>query len=198
MKPTHTVAFLIFDDVEELDFVGPWEALGYLATIEPTWCAVHTVSRDGGVVRCVNGLRVVADHSFATAPAASVIVVPGGNGRKKAMVDPATLDFVRQTAATATAVMSVCSGAFILHRAGLLEGLTATTYHGCLDELDGCAGVTVARGQRFVDNGKILTAAGVSAGIDCTLHLIGKLYSPQVARRVQDGIEYHPEPPVWT
>src|SRR3954469_13019785 len=112
-----TVAIVLFDDVEELDFAGPWEVFAYLNNRRPELCEVFTVSERGGEIRFAKGLRVIADHSFATAPAADVYVIPGGNGRKRESHNPAMLDFVRAAAARAELMTSVCTGAFILHHA---------------------------------------------------------------------------------
>jgi transcriptional regulator GlxA family with amidase domain len=188
------VAILLFEDVEELDFAGPWEVFAVLRHMEPDLCDVYTVSQAGGTVRCAKGLRVIADHSFQTAPPPHVLIVPGGVGRKREVNNPATIQFIRETAERAERVASVCTGAFLLQRAGLLEGKRATTYWMAIDELRGL-GTDAIAGERFVDQGKVLTAAGVSAGIDMSLYLVGQLFSPQLARRVQKAIEYEPHPP---
>jgi transcriptional regulator GlxA family with amidase domain len=194
-----SVSILLFDGAEELDFAGPWEVFAYLAATEPGLCSARTVSETGGTIRCARGLRVMADHTYADAPPADILIVPGGEGRKWQMRHGPTLEFVKQVGAGAEVVASVCTGAFILAHAGLLRGRSATTYWACCDELEATAPETglsrVARDARFVDEGPVMTAAGVSAGIDLSLHIIGKLWSVELARQVQKGIEYYPAPP---
>ena len=151
-------------------------------------------SERGGQVRCAKGLRVLADHSFDTAPPADVLVVPGGHGRRVEVNNARMIDFIRRTAARAEVTTSVCTGAFLLERAGLLAGKSATTYWGAMDEFEALGTVRVVR-QRWVDEGNIITASGVSAGIDMSLYVVGRLWGPEVARTVQKGIEYFPEPP---
>lgn len=188
-----TIAILLFDGVEELDFAGPWEVFASLARAAPALCAVHTVSQQGGQVACSKGLRVMADFAFADAPAADLLIVPGGDGRRREVHNPVTVDYIRRAAQSAEAVASVCTGAFLLHAAGLLDGRPAATYHFARDELRGL-GVDV-REQRWVDAWPIVTASGVSAGIDMSLYLVARLWGAAVARRVQQGIEYFPAPP---
>jgi transcriptional regulator GlxA family with amidase domain len=191
--PRH-IAILLFDNAEELDFGGPWEVFAYLRTQHPELCNVYTVSERGGEVRCAKGLRVIADHSFASAPAPDLLIVPGGHGRRTEINNPRVIRFIRRAAGRAEIVASVCTGAFLLERAGLLTGKRATTYWAAMDELRALGTVNVVE-ARWVDEGKVITAAGVSAGIDMSLFLVGRLWGPQVARLVQKGIEYFPAPP---
>ena len=191
---TRTIAFVLFEDAEELDWVGPWEVFGALRQVAPGSCEMVTVSHDGAPVRCANGLRVLVDKSFADCPHADLVVIPGGVGTIRASADAGMLDYVRGLVDGAEAVTSVCTGAFVLARAGLLEGKTATTYWASLDTLRKIPGITVVE-ERWVDNGSVVTGGGVAAGIDMALHLVGKLWSPETARRVQQAIEYFPAPP---
>jgi transcriptional regulator GlxA family with amidase domain len=188
------VAVLMFNDVEELDFAGPWEVFAYLRSQRPELCDVYTVSERGGEVRCAKGLRVVADYSFAAAPPADLLIVPGGQGRRVEVSNPRVIDFIKRCAGRAELTASVCTGAFLLERAGLLTGRRATTYWAALDELRALGTARVVE-QRWVDEGNVFTAAGVSAGIDLSLFLVGRLWGPDVARSVQKGIEYFPDPP---
>jgi transcriptional regulator GlxA family with amidase domain len=190
-----TVAIVIFPDVEELDFVGPWEIFTRVKRLEPALCDVFTVAPDGGEIRCANGLRVIADHSFATAPRADVVVVPGGAGTRAQLENPATIDYIRQADAAAEMTTSVCTGSFLLEAAGLLAGRRATTHWRSIDQLRALGTVQVAEGERWVDEGRIVTSAGVSAGIDMALHVVGRLWEPALARRVQKAVEYLPGPP---
>lgn len=188
-----TIALLLFPGVEELDFVGPWEVFGYLAAIRPDACAVLTVAEEPGEVRCAKGLRVIAEHGFASCPAPDLVVVPGGRGTRTEVDNPRLIDFIRRRANTALTA-SVCTGAFLLARAGLLAGRRATTHWGSMDRLRALEGIRVVE-ERWVDEGRVVTASGVSAGIDMALHLVGRLWGPETARRVQKGIEYFPAPP---
>jgi transcriptional regulator GlxA family with amidase domain len=189
-----TIAILLFPEVEELDFVGPWEVFGYLATVRPGSCRVFTVAEQAGEVRCAKGLRVLAEHGFAGCPPADVLVVPGGRGTRTEVDNPRLIDFVRRVGDAAEVAASVCTGAFLLARAGLLAGRQATTHWRSLDRLRALEGVRVVE-ARWVDEGRVVTAAGVSAGIDAALHLVGRFWGAETARLVQQGIEYFPAPP---
>ena len=189
-----SIAIVIFPDVEELDFVGPWEIFSYLRDLVPGSCSVFTVSEHGGEVRCRKGLRVIADYSFADAPTPDIFLVPGGQGTRVEVDNPVLIDYLRRLGATAEISTSVCTGSFLLERAGLLAGRRATTHWASLDRLRALGSVEVVE-QRFVDEGVVVTSAGISAGIDMALHLVGRLWGPETARRVQKGVEYFPEPP---
>ena len=191
---TLTIGMLLFDDVEELDFVGPWEVFAglYSSTGEGR---VVTISERGGVVRCAKGLRVTADHSFADAPALDVLLVPGGQGTRREVSNPAVVEWVRKAGERCTWVTSVCTGALLLHEAGFAKGKRVTTHWAFVEQLRARGDVTVLDGPRYVRDGNLVTAAGVSAGIDMALWLVGQLDSPEVARRVQRYIQYDPSPP---
>jgi transcriptional regulator GlxA family with amidase domain len=191
---TRSIGIVIFPDVEELDFVGPWEIFAYLRDLVPGSCTVFTVSQHGGEVRCRKGLRVIADHSFADAPRPDIFLVPGGQGTRVEVDNPVLLDYLRRVGRTAEIATSVCTGSFLLERAGLLAGKRATTHWRSLDRLRDLGTVEVAE-QRYVDEGVVVTSAGISAGIDMALYLVGRLWGPETARRVQKGVEYFPEPP---
>jgi len=190
---TSTVGIVLFPDVEELDFVGPLEALGAMAFIDRGWQVV-TIAEAGGSVRARHGLSVNVDHSFADAPPLDVLLVPGGQGTRQEVDNPRMIDFVREAGANARYVTSVCTGAFILHRAGFLSGRRATTHWGSLERLRGLGDVEVVE-ERFVQDGNVITAAGVSAGIDMALYLASLLTDRQTAQNVQKLMEYYPQPP---
>jgi transcriptional regulator GlxA family with amidase domain len=189
-----STGIVLFPGVEELDFAGPWEIFSYLGHLRPEACSVFTVSEHGGEVRCAKGLRVLAGCSFENAPPADILIVPGGIGTRKEVDNPRMIEFLSRAAGDAEVVASVCTGAFLLEKAGLLAGKRATTHWASLDRLRALGTVEVVE-ARWVDEGKVVTAAGVSAGIDMSLYLIGRLWSPEAARRVQKGVEYFPEPP---
>lgn len=188
------IAIVLFDQVEELDFVGPWEVFGYLGKTAAGSCTLFTVAEQAGEVRCAKGLRVIAEHSFAGAPSADIVVVPGGMGTRTEVDNPAMIAYLRTAGEQAERIASVCTGAFLLERAGLLAGKAATTHWASMDRLRALGTVDV-REERWVDQGRVLSAAGVSAGIDLSLYLVGQLWGEETARRVQKGIEYFPAPP---
>ena len=191
------VGILLFDGVEELDAVGPWEVFSWAAQEEATdpSLAAFTLSRDGAPVTCAKGMVITPTHSFDTAPTIEVLLVPGGNGTKALIQDQDMLDWVAATAEGCRWVASVCTGARVLVKSGVAKGRRITTYHGAINELAAWGEADVVSGVRFVRDGNVITSAGVSAGIDMALWLVGDLHGPAFARRVQHGIEYHPAPP---
>jgi transcriptional regulator GlxA family with amidase domain len=192
------IGIVLFDGVEELDAVGPWEVLADWAHIGPEdGYAVTTLAPDGGTVTCAGGLQIVAEHGFADAPALDVVLHPGGRGTRPLMKDEAHLDWVREQHRTASLMTSVCTGSLVYAAAGLLRGRPATTYWASLDELKRIDDTIDVRGEeRFVDDGDVVTSSGVSAGIDMALHLVARLSSVDRAREVRRGIQYDPQPPV--
>ena len=195
---TRHIGVLLFPDVEELDAVGPWEVLAHWARAHPEdGYAVSCLSLRGGAVRCAKGLTVLAHHSFADAPPLEVVVHPGGRGTRPLLRDDAHLDWVRQQRREAPLMTSVCTGSLVYAAAGLLTGRPATTHWSALDllaELD--PSIDVRAEDRFVDDGDLVTSAGVSAGIDMALHLVARLAGDDRAREVRRGIQYDPAPPV--
>ncbi|MCC2313250.1 DJ-1/PfpI family protein [Cellulomonas xiejunii] len=191
------VGLLVFDDVEELDVVGPWEVLAWWARHSPLRPDVLTFSVDGGGVRCAKGLRLVPDTSAEDVGPLTVLVHPGGFGTRSLMADEQHLAWVRTMRACTPLMTSVCTGALVYAAAGLLTARPATTHHGCLDDLVAAdPTVLVDVDARFVDDGDVITSAGVSAGIDMALHLVSRLESPEAARGVRRGIQYDPAPTV--
>ncbi len=193
---TRKVAFVLFDGAEELDWIGPLEVFATTGQVEKDSCSVYSVSENGGQITCANRVRVLVDYSFADCPKPDIIVIPGGYGTRKEMENPAMLDWIRTAAAGAELTTSVCTGALVLAGAGLLQGKRATTWFGVRSSLETFEGVTAAGPEeRWVDEWPVITAQGVSAGIDMALHVVGRLWSPETARRVQQMIEYFPAPP---
>ena len=178
MRKRRTVEILLFDGVELLDFAGPAEV--FIVAAEGKAFRVVTVAEHREPIRTMGGLRVLPDCSFASARRADVVVVPGGAMEN---VGDEGLAWIRGTAAGAEVTMSVCMGAFLLARAGLLDGLAATTHHWGLERLKSAAPLCrVIRGERFVDSGHVVTTAGVTAGIDGALHIVERLLG-RAARR---------------
>jgi transcriptional regulator GlxA family with amidase domain len=158
---------------------------------------VFTLARSDGMVTCAKGLRVLADETWETAPPLDVLVYPGGQGTRAELQDEAVLDWLRGITRSGAVVASVCTGSLVLAAAGLLDGKPATTHWQSLELLPTLGNeIEVRPGDRFVDNGEVITAAGVSAGIDMALHLVARLHSPGRAREVRRYIQYDPEPPV--
>lgn len=194
-----TIGILIFDDAEELDFVGPWEVFTALRMHQELTGGdppeVLTVSERGGEIRCAKGLRVVADHSFADCPELDVVLVPGGMGTRTEVENPTLIGWLTGVSEGAEWVTSVCTGALLLHEAGPAKGKRVTTHWGFVESLRERGDVEVVEGERWVHDGNVVTAAGVSAGIDMALWLVGQWHDPETARTVQHYIEYHPDPP---
>ena len=192
------IGVYLFDGAEELDWAGPWEVLAAWSRMWPDdGVEVFTVAREDGAITCAKGLRVLPDHTWETAPEADVLLVPGGKGTRPLTTDVPTLDWVRAWQARGALVTSVCTGALVLAAAGLLRERPATTYWASFDELRALdATIDPRPDERFVDSGEIVTAAGVSAGIDMALHLVARLHSVERAKDVRRYIQYDPEPPV--
>jgi transcriptional regulator GlxA family with amidase domain len=192
------IGILIFDGAEELDWAGPWEVLAAWAQQWPDdGLEVFTVAPTGGPVTCAKGLRVLADHSAKTAPPMDLLLVPGGRGARVLVGEQDTLAWLRRLHANGVLVTSVCTGALVLAAAGLLRARPAATWWGAFDELLAIdPTIEPRREDRFVDDGDVITAAGISAGIDLALHLVARLHSIERARDVRRYIQYDPEPPV--
>jgi transcriptional regulator GlxA family with amidase domain len=189
------VGILVFDDAEELDFVGPWEVFAATRALASD-VAVVTIAERLEPIRAAKGLRVVPDTTLESAGALDVLVVPGGRGaRLRESENPRMLGYVRDVAARCQWVTSVCTGAMVLHAAGLLKGKRATTHWAYCDQLEARGDVTVLRNVRYVRDGNVVTSAGVSAGIDMSLWLVGQVLGRDTARNVQRTMEYNPAPP---
>jgi len=192
------IGLLLFDDVEELDAIGPWEVLSYWTLHHPEdgW-NVSCISRDGEPIRAAKGLTLGAHHSFDTMPPLDVLIHPGGQGTRTLMRDSDHLAWVRGQRASVRLVTSVCTGALVYSAAGLLTGRPATTHWENLDLLTQLDPSILLRPEaRFVDDGDLITSAGVSAGIDMALHLVARLVGRERACEVRRAIEYDPQPPV--
>jgi transcriptional regulator GlxA family with amidase domain len=192
------IAIALFDGAEELDWAGPWEVLAAWARQWPDdGLEVFTVARGADEVTCAKGLRVLPDRTWETAGAVDVLVYPGGQGTRRELADEAVLEWLRDLHERDTLLTSVCTGALVFAAAGFLAGRPATTYWSAFELLQELEPTVEPRpDDRFVDSGEIVTAAGVSAGIDMALHLVSRLHSPERARDVRRYIQYDPEPPV--
>jgi transcriptional regulator GlxA family with amidase domain len=197
MTPTihakKTIALLLYPGLTALDMVGPLQVLNTLARLEPRFRVTVVAERIEPMDTDVH-FQLVADSTFAGMPHPDVIVVPGGRAATiRAMSDPAIRAYVRTAAESAEFVTSVCTGSLILAALGMLEGRPATTnwfFHKTLEQF----GATYQR-ERWVEDGKVITGAGVSAGIDMALYLVSRLSDEATARRVQREMDYDPQPP---
>lgn len=183
-----TVGIILFPQVEELDFVGPYEVLSFVNKVRPGSTRVLLVAETLDPVSAFNGLRIIPDTTLAACPSLDILVAPGGQGRRAAMKNPAIRDFIRDRRQKARYVTSVCTGAFLLAEAGLLTGKKATTYHTAFAELEAYAVQVIP--AKVVRDGDVVTAAGVSSGIELGLYLLRELFGADIARDVARRIEY--------
>ena len=199
--PTKKVAILMFDDVEVLDFAGPFEVFAVTLelnkgdSLEDSFAArpfaVFTVAENPGAVSARNGLSINPDCTISDCPPPDILIVPGGIGTRKLIDNSAIINWIETCSQTAELVLSVCTGSLLLAKAGLLEGLAATTHHKALELLRELApNTTVIENQRFVDNGKIITSGGIAAGIDMSLYVVSKLLGKQQAEQTAEYMEY--------
>ncbi len=183
------IAILIFDGLTALDAIGPYEVLSHLPDADLRFAA-----KEPGLKRTDTGrLGLNADFGIADVPDPDVVLVPGGEGNRSLMQDPEVLDWLRVAHESTAWTTSVCTGALVLGAAGLLEGKRATTHWAYRDRLREFGAEPVA--ERVVEDGKIITGAGVSAGIDMALTLARRAAGEKVAQAIQLGIEYDPDPP---
>ncbi len=186
------VAILIFDEVEVLDFCGPFEVFAVTGgRAEEKPFDVFTVAATAAPITARNGLSVNPKFTFADCPQADILIIPGGYGTRPLMHNQVVLEWIKAQANHAELVMSVCTGALLLAKIGLLEGLRATTHWGAMDLLrDVAPNTTVQPDTRFVDNGHILLSAGISAGIDLSFHIVARLLGRAVAVETARWMEY--------
>jgi transcriptional regulator GlxA family with amidase domain len=191
-EPKTQIAILLFEDYDVMDVAGPYEVLRWLPDSR-----ISFVGKKRGPVRAEGGgPSLVADSTLAEVPNADIVLVPGGSGELPARDDREILDWLRAAQARGAWTVSVCTGALLLGAAGLLRGKRATTYWMAMGELAkfGATAVTA----RYVFDGKVVSSAGVSAGIDMAIAFVAELRSTQLAQAIQLGIEYDPQPPFDT
>ncbi len=198
---TTTIGILVFDDAEELDFVGPWEVFTMANEVAARAGKarphdVMLVAQALDPVRCAKGMRVLPDVTAAQCPRLDVLLIPGGQGTRREAKNAALLDWVAKTAAACQWITSVCTGALILTAAGPARGRRVTTHWGFVEALRARGeAAEVLENIRYVRDGNVVTAAGVSAGIDMALWLTGQMHGPATARAVRRALEYDPAPP---
>ena len=196
MSTTCNLAILIFEDVEVLDFCGPFEVFSVAnAFTDPPAFHVFTVAERPGPVLARGGLSVNPHHRLADCPRPDLLLAPGGQGTRREMHNPALIDWIKAHAPEAELVLSVCTGALLLAKAGLLDGLGAATHHGAIHLLRQTAPkTTVHADRRFVDNSRVVCSAGIAAGIDMSLHVVARLLGQEVAERTAHQMEYPWQP----
>lgn len=192
------VGILIFDDAEVLDFCGPFEVFSVTRllgvdsndeTFKPF--AVFTIAEQSRTVKAVGGLRVEPHFTIENHPPIDILVVPGGMGTRREMHNTALVDWIRKVSGETRLTTSVCTGSFMLGQAGLLDGHHATTHWLSLDRMQQTfPQVTVVRETRWVDEGDLVTSAGISAGIDMSLHVVERLFGREVAENTARQMEY--------
>lgn len=191
-----SVAILIFENVEELDAVGPLEVFGTMARLRPDLIEVCLVAERDEVITGVHGMRMLPHAKLSAITKVDIMVVPGGIGTRQQMQNVQVVDWIRRTASCCTWVASVCSGARLTLAAGVATGKRITSHWGVIDELREHGGAAeVLDDVRFVRDDNLVSSAGVSAGIDMSLWLVGQLGGPALARQVQREMEYSPAPP---
>jgi transcriptional regulator GlxA family with amidase domain len=192
------VGILLYDQVEELDMCGPFETFSVASSVSAGKAAhgeraaftVFTVAERAELVKTGGGLRIQPDYNFQTAPQVDILIVPGGNAQPQ-LANTVLLEWLKSAADHARISASVCTGAFLLGRLGLLEGHGATTHWGALDHLAEMFPATqVRREVRWVDEGAVVTSAGISAGIDMSLHLVERLLGRETAEETARIMEY--------
>lgn len=184
----YRAAIVVYPQVEELDFIGPYETLSHSDPIE-----IDILSKSLAPVKGYNGLRFLPDKTFSDADKYDILIIPGGHGRKKAMRDEEVLNFIEEQMKDVSYLCSVCTGAFLLAEIGILDGLKATTHHSALDELRKSYPTVEVLEERIIKNDtepKIWCAAGISSGIDLSLELLAELFGEESARKAAERMEY--------
>ncbi|MEE9169884.1 MAG: DJ-1/PfpI family protein [bacterium] len=186
------VAILIFDEVEVLDFCGPFEVFSVTGRRDNSNpFDVYTVAEKPGPVTARNQLSINPRYTISDCPKPDILVVPGGYGTRRQMHNAVLTGWIKARLHELELVLSVCTGALLLAKAGLLEGLAATTHHGAFELLEEIApNTSVQRDRRIVDNGKIILSAGISAGIDMSLYVVAKLLGDDIAQETAEYMEY--------
>ncbi len=186
----YSVGIFLFDDMELLDFAGPYEVFSVTGELNGGTLTVFSVTQDGEAVKTVNGLTVTPDYSFSNHPAIDLLVIPGGVGTKAEMEKDGVLAWIGKANKSATLTMSVCSGARLLGKLGLLDGRECTTHHEVMDAVKAIAPNAILTRKRFTGDGRLFTSAGISAGIDLSLHIVENLFGRDVMESTKVYMEY--------
>lgn len=192
VNESRKVAILIFDEVEVLDFTGPFEVFAVAGrSREQKPFDVFTVAEKSGAVIARNGMSVNPRYTIRTCPQAEILIVPGGMGTRREMHNQALIDWIKDVSGKAELTISVCTGSLLLAKAGLLDGVSATTHWAAIELLKEVAPrSTILENRHFIDNGRVMTSAGVSAGIDLSLYAVGKLLGEEAAAETARWMEY--------
>lgn len=196
MTQPRNVAILIFDEVEILDFCGPYEVFGVTGKRDESKpFNVYTVAEERRPIIARNHLSINPQYTLLDCPRSHILLVPGGFGTRREMHNSNLINWIKERSQQAELLLSVCTGALLLAKAGLLEGLAATTHHGAIDLLRQVAPNTqIKADERFVDNGSVILSAGISAGIDMSLYAVAKLLGEQQATETAEYMEYDWQP----
>ncbi len=188
-----TIGILLFDDMELLDFAGPYEVFSVANELNDfRLFNVFTISETGQAIRSVHGMKVLPDYSINNSPAIDILLIPGGDGTKKVVSNALLMKWILVSCEESEITFSVCSGARVLARLGLLDNMEFATHHLVIDDVLGyTSGARINNEKRFVDNGRIMTSAGISAGIDLALHIVEKLHGPFVKEETIAYMEYN-------
>ena len=189
---TRNLAIFLFDDVEVLDFCGPFEVFSVTNELnDDIHLNVFTIAEQASPVLTRNGLSVNPRYTLADSPDLQMLLLPGGQGTRKVMNSAAVLSWLTAQYQNLELLLSVCTGSLILAKAGLLDGLAATTHHEVVELLRETAPkASIDTSKRFIDNGKIIVSAGISAGIDMSLYVVSRLFGEPIARRTATYMEY--------
>ena len=195
------IGILLFEGVEELDFVGPWEVFAMANAVaehreQDPLHDLFLIGPDMDPVRCKKGMRVLPDRTQSETDKVDVLLVPGGQGTRREVDNPDMINWIASIALTAKWVTSVCTGSLLLTAAGLTKGRKITTHHGAVELLRARPEQPDVHPEyRYIREGNLVTSAGVSAGIDMSLWLLGEWHGPDFARAVQRAMQYDPVPP---
>lgn len=184
--------FLLFNGLEELDLVGPWEMISLWNKEYHGPEEIVTISETGNTITCAKNLQIIPTHSFSSCPHLDYLLIPGGKGTRHEVNNKNLIQFIKRQATTCKNILSVCTGSFLLHAAGLLEDRKATTHWLALEKLKEIKSIHVIE-ERYTKDKSIWTSAGVSAGIDMALAFIAETAGNEVAGKVQLHAEYFPE-----
>ncbi|MGI9533552.1 MAG: DJ-1/PfpI family protein [Thermodesulfobacteriota bacterium] len=187
-----SLGIFIFDNVEVLDFAGPFEVFAVTNELNNySLVEVFLVAETTGTISAKNGFNVVPGKSIKETDHLDILLIPGGDGARKLLNNNNVISWIKKISINCELVLSVCTGALILAKAGLLEGLNVTTHHQATGELENIVTNTnIVQGERYIDNGKVVTSAGISAGIDMSFHIIDRLFGEQVSKKTMEYMEY--------
>ena len=186
----YTLGILLFDEVEVLDFCGPFEVFSVARHVGKPIFEVVTIA-EKSQISTRGGLKVIPDFALYEEPKLDILIVPGGQGTRREINNPRLIEWIKSSAIKVELLLSVCSGSLLLAKAGLLDGLKATTHHNALELLRSMAPATeILPEERFIDNGRVIVSAGISAGIDMSLYVVGRLMGSSVAEATAAHMEY--------